>query len=64
MEQVKTNTTVATQATSEGIAQVGMGITLASAGVIGLWGITCFVSALAQNGVLAMAKGWFMAVGG
>ncbi len=64
MEQVKTNTTTATQDTSEGIAQVGMGVTLAAAGVIGLWGVSCFVGALAQNGVLAMAQGWLTAVGG
>lgn len=64
MEQIKENNVETTQETSEGMAQVGMGITLSAAGIIGLWGVTCFVSALAQNGVVAMAKGWLMAVGG
>ncbi|MEN8141638.1 MAG: hypothetical protein ABFR97_10490 [Thermodesulfobacteriota bacterium] len=50
--------------TIEAAAQVGLGVTVASAGLIGLWGAACFLSALAQNGVIAMAKGWFMAVGG
>ncbi len=65
MENVKVQNKVeAKENAGEGMAQVGMGLTLASAGLIALWGTACFVSALAQNGVLGMVKGWLMAVGG
>lgn len=49
---------------AEGAGQVGLGVILTSAASIGVWASLCFVSALAQNGVVAMVKGWFMAVGG
>ncbi len=65
MENIRVGDQVEAKVSSgEGLAQVGMGVTVASAGLIGLWGAACFISALAQNGSLAMLKGWFMAVGG
>ncbi len=49
---------------NEGAAQVGTGVILAAAGLVGAWGATCMASALVQFGVSGVVKGWFSAIGG
>ncbi|MDA8164783.1 MAG: hypothetical protein M0017_07110 [Desulfobacteraceae bacterium] len=47
----------------QGVSQAGMGFMMAMAGLIGFWGLACLASAVAQNGVLALFRGWLSAVG-
>jgi hypothetical protein len=47
-----------------GVSQAGMGLMLGMAGLIGVWGVACLVSAVAQTGVLELARGWLSAVTG
>ena len=48
----------------KGVSQAGMGFMMALAGLIGIWGVVCLSSAVAQNGVLGLVRGWLSAVGG
>lgn len=45
-------------------SQVGIGIIIALSGAIGVWGVTCMLSALSQYGANGMAQGWISAVTG
>ena len=47
---------------NEGMAQVGTGVILSAAAVIGLWGMTCMASALAQYGINTVVRSWFTAI--
>lgn len=47
---------------NEGMAQVGTGVIVSAAALIGLWGMTCMVSALAQYGISGVVRGWFAAL--
>lgn len=48
----------------QGVSQAGMGVMIALAGLTGIWGLVCLVSAAAQNGVLELIRGWLSAVTG
>ncbi|MEJ2034122.1 MAG: hypothetical protein P8Y63_14035 [Deltaproteobacteria bacterium] len=48
----------------QGVSQAGMGVMMALAGLTGIWGLVCLVSAVAQNGVLELIRGWLSAVTG
>ena len=64
--QAKTRTHAADHAGVNGEASRGA-IVLMSAvpSLIGLWGVACFVGAMAANGgPIGMAANWFRAVGG
>jgi hypothetical protein len=37
---------------------------MAMAGLIGVWGLACLVSAVTQTGLLGMVRGWVSAVTG
>ena len=43
-------------------AEVGMGVIVAFTALSGLWGATCLLSALAQNGIVRLAAGWLEAI--
>ncbi|MBU0965682.1 MAG: hypothetical protein KKA54_04795 [Proteobacteria bacterium] len=43
-------------------AEVGMGVIVAVTALSGLWGATCLLSALAQNGIVRLAAGWLEAI--
>ncbi|MEW6290432.1 MAG: hypothetical protein AB1545_11325 [Thermodesulfobacteriota bacterium] len=43
-------------------AEVGLGVIVAFTALSGLWGATCLLSALAQNGFARLAAGWLEAV--
>ena len=48
----------------KGISEAGMGFMMAMASLIGVWGLACLASAIAQNGLLEVARGWLGAVTG
>jgi hypothetical protein len=48
----------------QGISQAGMGFIMAMAGLIGVWGLACLISAVTQTGLLGAARGWVSAVTG
>ncbi len=48
----------------EDMAEVGTGIILAAATLVGLWSTTCMASAIWQYGLVAVAKGYFSAMAG
>lgn len=43
-------------------AEVGLGVIVAFTALSGLWGATCLLSALAQNGFVRLAAGWLEAI--
>lgn len=47
-----------------GVSQAGMGFMMGMAGLIGVWGLACLVSAVAQTGLLEAARGWLSAITG
>jgi hypothetical protein len=48
-----------------GISQVGLGMIMSLAGLIGIWGIACLISGIAQSGgVMTLARSWLAAVTG
>ena len=53
------------EAISEGVSQVGIGIIMVLAALIGLWGIGCLVGGVsASNGVVELMRNWLGAVSG
>jgi hypothetical protein len=48
----------------QGVSQAGMGFMMAMAGLIGVWGLACLVSAVIQTGLLGVIRGWVSAVTG
>jgi hypothetical protein len=48
----------------QGVSQAGMGFMMAMAGLIGIWGFVCLASAVAQNGMVELVRGWLGAVTG
>jgi hypothetical protein len=48
----------------QGVSEAGMGLIMAMASLVGVWGLACLVSAIAQNGLLDVARGWLSAVTG
>jgi hypothetical protein len=47
-----------------GVFQAGMGFLTAMAGLIGVWGLACFLGAVTQAGLLEVVRGWVTAVTG
>ncbi|MBU4263374.1 MAG: hypothetical protein KKC76_16070 [Proteobacteria bacterium] len=52
------------EAIDQQAAEVGLGVIVAVTAVSGLWGATCLLSALAQNGAARLVAGWLEAIGG
>jgi len=52
------------EAIDQQAAEVGLGVIVAVTALSGLWGATCLLSALAQNGVARLAAGWLEAIVG
>lgn len=51
--------------TTQGASQVGMGIILALAALVGVWGVACLVGGIAKSGSLVeMGRGFLTAVMG
>jgi len=52
-------------AIGEGISQAGVGVILALASLIGIWGLACLVGGMStMGGVIEMGRGWLTAVTG
>jgi hypothetical protein len=47
-----------------GASQAGLGFMMGVTGLIGVWGAACLISAVAQTGVLELARGWLSAITG
>lgn len=52
------------EAMVEGTSQAGLGILIALATLVGLWGLGCLVSGMAGSGVTALFQGWLSAITG
>jgi hypothetical protein len=63
IEQKQLNTTQATDDTMQA-AKAGIIVTIMAAGAMGLWGITCLISALATNGIGGIVTGFMTAITG
>lgn len=46
------------------LAEVGTGVILSVATLVGVWGATCLASAIGQCGITAVASGWFNSLAG
>jgi len=52
-------------AIGEGISQAGVGVILALASLIGIWGLACLIGGMStMGGVMEMGRGWLSAVTG
>ncbi len=49
---------------NESAAQVGTGVIIAFAGLVGAWSAACMASAVVQFGVAGVVSGWFSAITG
>ncbi|MFH1216686.1 MAG: hypothetical protein V1706_09320 [Pseudomonadota bacterium] len=49
---------------AEAACHVGTGTIFNICALIGLWSVACLVSAMIQNGVVDVVKGWMVAIGG
>ncbi len=49
---------------NESAAQVGTGVIISAAAIIGAWGATCMASALFQYGITGVVSGWFSSIAG
>ena len=63
----KTNTAIEITATDKmttAANQVTLGTMISLSGLVGVWGVACLVSAIAQSGgILAMARTYMTAIG-
>jgi len=63
----KTNTAIETTTTDRiatGANQATLGVLVCMAGLVGIWGVVCMVSALAQSGgIVEMARNYMAAIG-
>ena len=63
----KTNTAIEITATDKmttAANQVTLGTMISLSGLVGVWGVACLVSAIAQSGgILAMARNYMSAIG-
>ena len=63
----KTNTAIEITTTDKmttAANQVTLGAMISMAGLVGVWGVACMVSAIAQSGgVIAMARSYMAAIG-
>jgi len=48
---------------TQGASEVGMGVIMAMAAAVGIWGTTCLISGLTQGGLAEMARGYLTAIG-
>lgn len=60
--QTTTVDSTSQKAIDQQAAEVGMGVIVAFTALSGLWGATCLLSALAQNGIVRLAAGWMEAI--
>lgn len=51
------------EAMVEGTSQAGLGVLIALATLVGVWGLGCLISGMANNGVMGLLRGWLTAVG-
>lgn len=52
-------------AMAAGISQVGIGVIVTLAALIGIWGVACLFGGINQDGnLMEMARGWLTAVTG
>ena len=52
-------------AIGEGISQAGVGVILALASLIGVWGLACLIGGMSSmGGVMELGRGWLTAVTG
>lgn len=52
-------------AIGEGVSQAGVGVILALATLIGLWGIACLIGGMStMGGIMELGRGWLTAVTG
>ncbi|MDG4476092.1 hypothetical protein [Thiovibrio frasassiensis] len=52
-------------AIGEGVSQAGVGVILALATLIGLWGIACLIGGMSSmGGIMELGRGWLTAVTG
>ena len=49
---------------AESASQVGIGVIMTLAALVGIWGLACLVGGIANNGLVEMARGWLAAVTG
>ncbi len=49
---------------AESASQVGIGVIMTLAALIGIWGLACLVGGVTDNGVMELARGWLTAVTG
>ncbi len=52
------------EAMVEGTSQAGLGVLIALAALVGLWGFGCLVSGMANSGAIGILRGWVTAVSG
>lgn len=52
------------EAIMEGTSQAGIGILIALAALIGVWGLACLAGGIANGGVVELLRGWVNAVSG
>jgi|GEM_PF-3156842 len=52
------------EAMVEGSSQAGIGILIALATLVGVWGIGCLISGMVGSGVVGLLRGWVTAVTG
>lgn len=69
MKQTKTGTGIRLDAATvnkmgHDAAEVGMGVIMVLAALIGIWGIACLMGGLAQTGIGEMLSGYITAVTG
>jgi len=56
--------TNATDKMTTGACQATLGIMISMAGMVGVWGVACMISAVAQSGgILQMARAYMTAIG-
>ena len=69
MKQTKTGTGLRLDAATvnkmgHDVAEVGMGVIMVLAALIGIWGIACLMGGLAQTGIGELVSGYITAVTG
>ena len=48
----------------EGVMQVAMGVIVTAAALVGVWGVISLFGGIQAGGIVGIAKGWMMAIGG
>lgn len=64
MTSTKVKTRTNTVAETDSVSKMSITVMAVASGLVGIWAITCLISAAITQGPIELLKGFFLAIGG